>query len=80
MNTLKMFCAAEQLETAHSVDVDGNGEVILTCACGRFTKLPGSTDAAGLQAYVAAHNASNVGQVTQESIDEKKAALLASLG
>jgi hypothetical protein len=79
MNTCDLFCANDQKETAHVLDVDGNGEVVLTCPCGRFIKLPAGADAAGIRPYADAHRASNEGQITQEAIAKKKADLLASL-
>lgn len=78
--TTKVFNAGLQRETEHTVDIDGSGEIVLTCTeTGAFLKLPAGTDAAGLKAYVEAHKASNEGQVTQESLDAKKAELLKGL-
>lgn len=78
-NTLTFFCANEQADTAHVLDIDGNGEVVLTCACGRFIKLPRTTTPESLKAYVEAHKAANEGQITVESIEAHKAELLAGL-
>ncbi len=77
--TITAFCANEQEETAHALDFAPNGEIQLTCDCGRFIKLPADTDAAGIQAYLKAHKESNVGQVSQKSIDEAREKLLDSL-
>lgn len=74
-----MFCANEQAETDHTLDIDGNGEIVLTCGCGRFIKLPATTDAAGLKAYIDAHKTANEGQISVASMDAKKAALLDAL-
>lgn len=78
--TIVVFCANEQIDTAHTVDVDGAGEIVLTCECGRFIKLPAGTDAKGLAAYVDAHGKANAGQVSVAAIEAKKAELLESLG
>ena len=74
-----VFCANEQADTEHTLDMDGNGEVVLTCACGRFIKLPADTTPESFKAYIAAHKEANMGQISQESIDAKKAELLDSL-
>ena len=75
-----MFDASLQKDCDHTIDIDGAGEIVLTSVeSGRFIKLPKDTDAAGLTAYIAAHKAANMGQVSQESLDAKKAALLAGL-
>lgn len=80
-NTKKvvMFCANDQAETDHTLDVDGNGEVVLTCACGRFTKLPADTTSESLATYIVAHKASNEGQITVASLEAKKQELLDGL-
>lgn len=79
-NTIQMFDASLQRECDHTVDIDGNGEVVLTSVeSGRFVKLPKGTDADGVRAYIAAHRSANEGQVTQEMIEEQKAAILAGL-
>ena len=78
-DTFTFFCANDQAETPHTVDVDGAGEIILTCACGRFVKLPAGTDAAGVKAYAETHKAANEGQISQESLEAKKAELLKGL-
>lgn len=78
--TITFFCANDQAETAHTLDIDGNGEVVLTCACGRFIKLPKGTTAEQLQQYAADHKAGNAGQVSVEKVEAEKAKLLESLG
>lgn len=78
-NKVTMFCANEQDDTEQVLDVDGNGEITLTCECGRFIKLPATTDAAGLKAYIDEHKAANMGQISQDSIEAKKAELIAGL-
>jgi hypothetical protein len=79
VKTLSFFCANEQDDTDHTVDIDHNGEVVLSCGCGRFIKLPADTTPESLQAYVVAHREANMGQVTQEEVDSKKAELLNAL-
>ena len=74
---ISIFCANEQVDTDHTLDIDGNGEVVLTCGCGRFVKLPKETTVDSLKAYIEAHKAANMGQISQESIDAKKDELLA---
>jgi hypothetical protein len=78
-NSIVMFCANDQVETTQALTIDGNGEIVLTCPCGRFTKLPAGTDAAGLAAYIAAHKEENDGQISVASLDAKKADLIAGL-
>lgn len=77
--TVKLFCANDQAETDHALDIDGAGEIVLTCACGRFIKLPKGTDAAGIKAYATAHRASNEGQMSVEKIEADKAKLISDL-
>jgi len=77
--TISAFCANEQADTQHSVDIDSIGEVVLTCGCGRFIKFPAGTDAATLKAGLEVHKASNEGQITREKIEAMQAALIASL-
>lgn len=77
--TITVFCANEQADTEHVLDVDGAGEIVLTCACGRFLKLPAGTDSAGLKAYIAAHKTANEGQVSAAALEAKKAELIAAL-
>lgn len=35
-----LFCANCNKDTEHALTVDGNGETVATCACGRFKKIP----------------------------------------
>lgn len=79
VKTVVVFCAREQKETAHVLDIDGNGEIVLTCECGSFIKLPRGTDAKGLKEYIASHKVSNEGQISQESIEADKKKLLDEL-
>lgn len=85
-----MFCARCQKESTHKLDVASNGEVVITCLtilsekteeqpevrCERFIKFPNSVDAAKLKEYIAAHKTANEGQVSVQSIEDKKAELL----
>lgn len=88
--TLKVFCAAQQAETDYVLDIDGNGEIVLTCSfavgteeapqeCGRTLKFPAGTDAARLKELLDAHKAANEGQVSAEAIEAKKKELLDAL-
>lgn len=75
-----MFDASLQRECDHTIDIDGNGEIVLTSVeSGSFVKLPADTDAAGLASFVAAYKSANEGQVSIASLEQKKAALLAGL-
>lgn len=74
------FSAELQRDTEHTVDIDGNGEVIVTCTeTGRFLKFPAGTTGAELKDLLAKHKADNSGQITQASIDERKAELIKDL-
>lgn len=76
--TILVFSAELQREVPHTLDIDGNGEVLLTCIeTGRSLKYPAGTTAAQLKVMLAEHKAANQGQITQEKLDEEKAALLA---
>jgi hypothetical protein len=78
--TVMMFDASLQREAPHTIDIDGNGEIVLTSAeTGRFVKLPATTTPDELKAYIAEHKAANEGQITVASIEEKKAELVAAL-
>lgn len=77
--TILVFCAEEQADTDHVLDIDGVGEIVLTCDCGRFLKFPAGTTSEDLKAYIAKHRASNQGQVSVAAIEAYKADLLAGL-
>lgn len=79
----KVFCAAEQKETNHRIDITDNGEIMLTCInnlgtedvpslCGRFLKFPKGTDIETLKAKLEEHKTVNSGQVTVESMEAVK--------
>lgn len=74
-----LFCANEQTETEHTLDIDGAGEIVLTCVCERFVKLPKGTDADGLKSFIETHKQINQGQISIEAIEAEKAKLLESL-
>jgi hypothetical protein len=76
-----VFNADLQKETEHTVDVDDNGEIVLTCSeNGRTLKFPAGTTGAQLKQLLAKHKKANEGQKTVAALDAKKAALLADLG
>lgn len=79
MKPISVFCANEQIDTDHALDINSNGEITLTCKCGRFLKLPGNTDGPGFKAFIAAHKAANMGQISLDAIEAKKAELLNAL-
>lgn len=37
---MQVFCSICQTETEHELQVDHNGEAVLTCPCGHFVKFP----------------------------------------
>ncbi len=78
--TILVFCAHEQKETEHTLDIDGAGEIVLTCGCGRFLKFPKGTTAEDLKGLLEKHKASNAGQISVEAMEAQKAELLAELG
>lgn len=71
------FCAIEQQETAHTLDIDGSGEVVLTCECGHFVKYPKGTTGEQLQEHILKHAEVNAGQVSVDMIEAEKEKLLA---
>lgn len=89
-NTVTMFCPAEQIDTEHSLKIDGNGEILLSCEniiggeenphpCGSFVKLPRGTTAQGVKDFIKKYKTSNDGQVQLGPIEEQESALLAEL-
>lgn len=58
------FCANCQTETDHEASIADNGDLVLTCPCGRSMKFPSSFDADQLADALNAHKAANDGQVT----------------
>jgi hypothetical protein len=71
-----IFCANEQAETEHSLSASPSGEVCATCeTCGRVLKFPAGVSRENFDKMVESHKESNLGQVTQESIDKTLAEL-----
>jgi hypothetical protein len=69
MATKDLFCAKDQLVTAHEGAVDSNGEFIFTCTtpeCGRFVKFPADYDASKIEEGFTVHEEANTGQVSLE--------------
>lgn len=87
IKTIKVFCAREQQETDHILDIDGNGEIILTCTsdpdasgiCGRFLKYPKETDIGTLKTHLENHKKANEGQVSLEESERHKKELIDGL-
>lgn len=78
--TILVFDAETQAEVAHTIDIDGAGEIVLTNPeNGRFLKFPRGTTAEELKALLEKHKEANIGQVSQASIDEHKEKLLEDL-
>jgi RNase P subunit RPR2 len=75
--TKEAFCAQCQDLTTHTATIDANGELVLTCGCGRFIKVPGhNLTAESLNDFLAAHHEANEGQVSAEAQDEANQDLL----
>lgn len=75
-----MFSAELQRDSEHTLEIDSNGEIVLTCTeTGRFIKFPGTSTVESMKAQMEAHRVANVGQVTLTSIEAKKSELLAGL-
>lgn len=78
--TVTAFDAELQKDTPHTMDVDGNGEVVLTSTeSGHFIKFPRGTSAEQIREYLAVHKGVNEGQVTEKSIEEEKAKIIEAL-
>ncbi len=78
--TILAFCANEQKHTNHALDIDGAGEIVLTCECGRFIKFPKGTTPEELKKLLEDHTVANVGQISMEAIEAEKAKLLEAFG
>lgn len=75
-----VFNAGLQKETEHVLDIDGAGEIVLTCTeTGRVLKFPKGTTGAELKVLLAEHKAVNEGDITVEAIEEQKAKLIEDL-
>lgn len=69
---ITVFCANDQVEQPHEVNIDTNGEWLLTCTnCQRTLKFPVTFSAQDIKDSLAEHKAVNEGQITQEIIDKK---------
>lgn len=78
--TIMCFSAELQKETPHTIDIDGNGEIVLTCTeTGRFLKFPKGTIASDLKSLMASHKDANLGQLSVEQLEAQKKALLDEL-
>jgi transcription elongation factor Elf1 len=78
--TKTVFCAHCQEETAHSIALNSIGnEVIFTCECGRFIKVPAHLKTNGINAYLEVHKVDNQGQVSQATLHKRENLLIAEL-
>lgn len=71
MKTKKIFCAKEQIDTAHTGAVVNNGEFIFTCDCGEFIKFPAGLSAQELENAFETYKAANIGQVSAEDAEKE---------
>ena len=76
--TIPAFCANCQEETPHTVSVQDNGEILLTCICDRFIKLPADLEPDGVKTCLDEHKAANEGQLTVERLEDAKNKLIAA--
>ena len=60
--TKDVFCANCQMITVQDAEVDEHGDLILTCPCDRFIKIP-ADQADHLDDVLAEHHEANEGQV-----------------
>lgn len=60
------FCANCQTEKEHLASIADNGDLVLTCDCGRALKFPSSFDAEDLANALETHKGANEGQITKE--------------
>jgi hypothetical protein len=65
-----IFCAKEQKVTPHTLEA-GNGEVVATCKCGHFLKIPGTMAKPDVEKYLARYEESN--QLSDEQIAANEA-------
>ena len=78
--TILAFSAELQCETPHTLDIDTNGEIVLTCTeTGRSLKYAPGTTPEKLKELLAAHKAANEGQITTAAIEAQKEELLSAL-
>lgn len=78
--TILVFCAECQKEVPHTIDIDGNGEIVLTSeVTGKFLKFPKGTTGAELKVLLEKHKEDNQGQISVAKLEAHKAQLLADL-
>lgn len=77
--TFKLFCADTQAVVDHNLEVDANGEIVLTSPTGRVIKLPAGTTAAQLKEFAVKHKEANEGQLSVAKIEEQTNELFAEL-
>lgn len=78
--TIKMFSPELQKEAEHTLDIDTNGEIVLTCVeTKRFVKFPAGTSAEAMKAQMEAYKNANKGKISLASIEAKRAELLEGL-
>ena len=79
-STVTAFCATEQVDSEHSLTIDGMGEIVLTCTnnlgtedepniCGAFFKLPRGSTVAEIKDFLVKYKASSEGQIPTASIE-----------
>lgn len=67
-----MFDASIQKVCEHTVEVDGNGEYVITSTeTGRFTKLAADTNVDELNTYLHEHNSVNTDQLSVAELEVK---------
>lgn len=64
--TKTAFCANCQADTIHQMEVDQNGEIVLTCDCGRFQKLPAGMTKTEMKDELSHRKETAEGQVSLE--------------
>jgi len=74
MATRLIFCANEQKETEHNLEVDSNGEIVATCDCGRFIKLPAGVTATEAETIIIKHKEANTLSEEQANIEKNRQA------
>ena len=78
--TVLLFDETLQKEVPHTLDIDANGEVVLTSTkSGHSVKLPRGTDGDALKAFIKTHKEQNAGKITVAALEKQKEELLASL-
>jgi hypothetical protein len=81
--TKQAFCSLCQEETAHALSIEGaTNDITLTCPCGHFIKVQHGTDKAGLDEFLAEHQALNTRDLSIQIpilTDEEKDAELGAL-